>query len=276
MSDARARAARAAASKEAALDPAAQQAIERFARLMAQCGYGPQGVRKTFEAALAAHTGRTKHARFAKRLRELPDAPHLVTLWCATPDYVDERGIPRRLPARGPGPSVESLARRVNRSFDLDEVLRYLVRTRTVRKVGRNYALNRRWILLRGPSGPNRGRVIRTLGGMLRTLEHNLSAETDAQSWFELTAENPRFPVSQLPAFNRHLRRHGLGWLRKVDAFMRECEAARDPAEPTVWLGVGVHRFQQDLGEPNASRGPSAPRVSQPRPPRRRRRRRAR
>lgn len=271
MSAARARAAR-AASKEAALDPAAHEVIERFAHLMSQCGYGPHAVRKTFEAAMASSTGRTKRARSA--LRELPDAPHLVTLWCATPDYVDERGVPRRLRARGPGPSVESLARRVNRSFDLDEVLRYLVRTRTVRRVGRAYALNRRWILLRGLSGPNRGRVIRALSGMLRTLEHNLSAETDAQSWFELTAENPRFPVSQLGAFKQHLRRHGLGWLRKIDAFMRECEAARDPAEPTVWLGVGVHHFQQDLGEPNASRDPSAPHGSPSRLPKRRRRRR--
>src|SRR5256885_8010065 len=54
-----------------------------------------------------------------------------------------------RSAARGPGRSMEGLVRRVNRSLDLDEVLRYLVRTQTVRKVGRTYALNRRWILLR-------------------------------------------------------------------------------------------------------------------------------
>ena len=274
MSAARARAAR-VASKGVPLDPAAEEAIERFARVMAQCGYGAPAVRKFFEAAMASSGGRTKRGRAAQRLRELPDAPHLVTLWCSTPDYVDERGTPRRLPARGPGPSVESLARRVNRSFDLDEVLRYLLRTRTVRKVGGAYALNRRWILLRGVSGPSYGRVIRELAGMLRTLEHNLSAETDAQSWFEFTAENPRFPVSQLPAFDRRLRRVGLGCLRKLDVFMRECEAERDPTEPTVWLGVGMHRFQQDLRDPTPSRDPSNPQVSPSRPSKRRRRRRA-
>jgi hypothetical protein len=273
MSAARARAPR-AAFKDAPLDPAAEEAIERFARVLAQCGYPAPAVRKTFEAAMAGSAGRTKRARAAQRLRELPDAPHLVTLWCSTPEYVDERGTPRRLPARGPGPSIESLARRVNRSFDLDEVLRYLVRTRTVRKVGGAYALNRRWILLRGISGPTHGRVVRELAGMLRTLEHNMAAETDAQSWFEFTAENPRFPVSQLPAFNQRLRRVGLGCLRKLDVFMRECEAERDTTEPTVWLGVGMHRFEQDLRDPNPSRAPSAPRVSPSRPSKRRHRRR--
>ena len=124
MSAARARAAR-VASKGVLLDPAADEAIERFARVMAQCGYGAPAVRKSFEAAMASSAGRTKRGRAAQRLRELPDAPHLVTLWCSTPDYVDERGTPRRLPARGPGPSVESLARRVNRSFDLDELKPY-------------------------------------------------------------------------------------------------------------------------------------------------------
>jgi hypothetical protein len=133
-----------------------------------------------------------------------------------------------------------------NRSLDLDEVLRYLMRTHTVRKIGKTYALNRRWILLRGVSGSAHTRSIRGLVGMLRTLEHNLVSDADAKSWFEFTAENPRFPVSQLSAFDQLLRRTGLGCLRKLDVFMQECEAGRDPREPTVWLGVGMHHFQQD------------------------------
>ncbi len=259
---------------EVPLDAAAQEAIDRFARVMARCGYAAHAVAQAFEGAMAAIHGKTKRRR-PTGLRELPDAAHLVTFWCLSPDYVDEQGTPYPLAARGPGRSLEGLVRRVNRSLDLDEVLRYLVRTQTVRKVGRTYALNRRWILLRGVSGPTHSRMIRGLAGMLRTLEHNLSAETDAQSWFEFTAENPRFPVSQLPAFDRRLRRVGLGCLRKLDVFMQQCEAERDPTEPTVWLGVGMHRFQQDLRDPTPSRVPSDLRLSPSRPSKKRRRRRA-
>jgi len=222
---------------------------------------------------MAAIHGKAAHG-CTEGLRELPDAPHLVTLWCTSPDYVDEQGAPYPLSARGPGRSLERLVRRVNRSLDLEEVLRYLVRTQTVRKVGKTYALNRRWIFLRGVSGSAHARSIRGLVGMLRTLEHNLLADTDARSWFEFTAENPRFPVSQLTAFDRRLRRVGLGCLRKLDLFMQECEAERDPTEPTVWLGVGMHRFQQDLSGETLNRYKSAPDVSRHVPSARRRRRR--
>jgi hypothetical protein len=108
------------------------------------------------------------------------------------------------------------------------------------------YALNRRWVYLHGIPGYAQARSIRQLVGILRTLDHNL-ADTDAGGWFEFTAENQHFPVSQLPALEQRLRREGLGSLRKLDLFMQRCAAECDPAEPTVWIGVGMHRYQHEL-----------------------------
>lgn len=231
-------------AKGVPLDPAAYEAVERFARVLARCGFETSAIAEAFGLALAAsHADALPPPREAP---ELPQAPHLVTLWCSSPDYVDDDGTPLPLPARGSGRSVESLVRRVDRALDSTEVLQYLLRTRTVRKVRGRYVLSRRWIMLRGISGSAHSRSIRGLVGMLRTLEHNLLAESDARSWFEFTAENPRFPVSQLEAFDKLLRRIGLGSLRKLDLFMQHCEATRSPTEPTVWLGVGMHRFQQN------------------------------
>src|SRR5262249_23129722 len=106
----------------------------------------------------------------------------------------------------------------------------------------------------------------RGLVGMLRTLEHNLLADSDTHSWFEFTAENPRFPVSQLEAFDKLLRRSGLGTLRKLDLFMQHCEATRSPIEPTVWLGVGMHRSQQNGAALfSASQHPHRPKPRKPR-----------
>jgi hypothetical protein len=253
MSSTRARTKR-RALKAVPLDTAALEAIERFARVMARCGFAANSVAQAFERAMAAVHYKAAPVQSGPRLREIPEAPHLLTLWCSNPDYVDERGTPYRLPARGPRRSLEALVRRVNRSLDLDEVLRYLLRTNTIRKVGKMYALHRRWILLRGVHGSAHSRILRGLVGMLRTLEHNLVSRTDAGGWFEFTAENPRFPVSQLPAFEGRARREGLGLLRKLDLFMQACEAARDPAEPTIWLGIGMHRFQEDLTDPPSPR----------------------
>ncbi len=254
------------------LDEAAREAIERFARVMLRCGVAPKILSHAFMGALDAPAGTA--ARQNQGWQELAEAAHLVTLWCTSPDYVDERGAPRPLPARGRRGSLEALARRVSPSLNLDEVLYYLMKTQTLRKVGRTYALNRRWVYMHGLEGYAHTRSVRDLVGLLRTLEHNLCAPTD-DTWFEFSAENLHFPVSQLPALDKRMRREGLGCLRKLDLFMQQCEVERNPAEPTVWVGVDMHRFQQDLREPNPSRDRSASHVSPSRPSKTRHRRRA-
>jgi hypothetical protein len=248
-----------------ALDPSAYEAIEVFARVMVRCGFDTTAIAEAFGLALAAN--RNESLPPPQNTQELFGASHLVTLWRTSPEYVDDRGNPLPLPRRGSGRSLESLARRVDRTLDVAEVLKYLVRTRTVRKVGSRYVLNQRWIMLHGVSGAAHSHGLRVLVGRLRTLEHNLLAERNARGWFDFIAENPRFPASQLDAFDKLLRRTGLGWLRKLDLFMRHCEANRRPTEPTVWLGVGMHRFQHNT---SAVFGPPATKQRRRRSSRRR------
>jgi hypothetical protein len=236
---------------------------------MSRCGVARKALAKAFAGALAA-APTVKAGRRIEGLRELTEAAHVVTLWCSSPDYVDERGVPKRLPARGRRRSVESLARRACPHLHLDDVLKYLTKTQTVRKVGRAYRLNRRWVNVRGLEGYAHTRSVRALVNHLRTLEHNLCSPTDADSWFEFAVDNLEFPVSHLPAFDRRLRREGLGWLRKADLFMQQCAAERDPAEPTVWLGVDMHLFQHS---PGATRGRPDGSSSAQKPPTPRRRR---
>ena len=45
--------------------------------------------------------------------------------------------------------------------------------------------------------------------------------------------------------------------LRKLDLFMQQCADERNPAEPTVWVGVDMHRFQQDAPTHGARRNRS-------------------
>ena len=228
------------------LDAAAREAIQHFSRVMiVRCGYDAEAVAAAIAQAIEAC--RKELPTIPATLREIPEASHIVTLWGSNVDYVDEAGKPLPLPKRGEGKSIQALARQVNPSLDLEELVQYLLRTNTVTQAGDFYLLRQRWVMLRGIPGSAHGRSIRGLLGVLRTFEHNLLAESDARSWFEFMAENPHFPASKLSAFDKLLRRLGLGMLRKLDAFMRHCEAHREPNEPTVWLGVGSYRFQHDI-----------------------------
>jgi hypothetical protein len=81
---------------------------------------------------------------------------------------------------------------------------------------------------------------------MLRTLEHNGLPKSRASGWFEAFAENPRFPVSRLPAFEKRLRRFGNRTLLQLDAEMHRRETARKPNERTIRLGVGMYQFEYE------------------------------
>ena len=242
---------RARRSNGSPLDPTAYEAIECFARVMVRCGFDTGAIAEAFGQALAA--SRNEFLPPPKNVRELHEASHLVTLWRTSPDYVDELGNPLPLPMRGSGRSLESLTRLVNPTLNPAEVLKYLTHTHTVRKVRGRYVLNRRWVMLRGVSGAAHSHAMRVLVGKLRTVEHNLVADSDARSWFDFTTENARFPVSQLEALDQLLRRSGLGWMRKLDIFMRHCEVNRRPTEPTVWVGVDMYRFQHNTSAVFAS-----------------------
>src|ERR1700753_3902357 len=107
-------------------------------RAFIRYGYMPRDITKEF----AAHGRRLSRA--AKRPRqETPtkddDWVQVLTLWTMDPEYVDERGNPRVLRARGAAPSLEALVRRVDSKGTTQNVCRNLIRTGAARKVGTKY-----------------------------------------------------------------------------------------------------------------------------------------
>jgi hypothetical protein len=84
---------------------------------------------------------------------------------------------------------------------------------------------------------------------MLRTLEHNGRPKRLARGWFEVFAENPRFPAEARAAFDSRLDRRGMEFLQAIDDDMHRRELARKPGEATVRIGVGVYRFEDEVGD---------------------------
>ncbi len=227
------------------LDVAALEAIHHFSRVMiVRCGYDSEAV----DAAMknAVRVSRRDVPTKPGSLREIPEASHIATLWHSNVEYVDANGKPLPLPLRGKEKSIEALTKQINPNLDLEELANYLLRTNTVDLIGEKYVLRQPWVMLRGIPGSAHDRSMRGLLGALRTYEHNLMASSDEESWFEFMAETPQFPISKLSDFDKLLRRLGIALLRRLDAYMRHCEAGCAPGEPTVWLGVGTYHFQHD------------------------------
>jgi hypothetical protein len=226
------------------LDSRALEAVERFVRVLTRCGCAPDDIgNEVLKSCCKVPKSRAPKAMAA--LRERDDASHVLTLWFSDPAYLDRRGAPLPLPLRGAGGSLETLALRVDPKLDAREVLRYLVRRGALRRVRTRYVPKDRVLSLRGAGGPENLSHLRGLLGMLRTLEHNAQPKRRVAGWYEVFAENPRFPVSARAAFDKRLRVLGNKLLYQIDADMHRRERTRKKGERTVRIGVGVYRFEE-------------------------------
>ena len=227
------------------MDPRAIEAIELFVRLLARCGYEPGAVMQQVHRAFELVPRRWANEAQAAP-REISDATHVLTVWFSDPSYLDQAGMPRPLPLRG-YPSLETLVSSIDRRLDADEVLAYLIKGRALRRLGSRYAPRGRELSLRGVRGPNEFRNLRGLLAMLRTFEHNNRPRRQARGWFEFSAENPRIPKRACRKFDAFVGVRAKRLLYDIDSELRRLELTCKPGEPTVRLGTGVYRFEEDL-----------------------------
>jgi hypothetical protein len=255
------------------LDATVDEAMERFVRVLVRRGVSQRTVQRAFRRAWL-HIPRDAAEHNRRASRELIDVGHVLTLWFGDPFYVDARGDPLRLPLRGPAPSLASLVQHVDPTLNVTQVLKCLIRADAVRRIGSRYSPRSRAVAFRGTGAPLHARNLRALLGLLRTLEHNLGPKGSAPAWFEYVAENPRFPVGAREPFDARLREDAMTFVLSQDSRMLNHERKAKPSEPTVRMGVGVFRFEEEvLPGPGATSRTKRPRLGRNRMKGRRRRR---
>jgi hypothetical protein len=233
--------------------------MERFVRVLVRRGVSQRTVQRAFRRAWL-HVPRDAAEHNRRASRELVDVGHVLTLWFGDPFYVDARGDPLRLPLRGPAPSLASLVQHIDPTLNVTQVLKCLIRADAVRRIGNRYLPRSRAVAFRGTGAPLHARNLRALLGLLRTLEHNLGPKGSAPPWFEYVAENPRFPVGAREPFDARLREDAMTFLLSEDSRMLNHERKAKPGEPTVRMGVGVFRFEEEVlpssGAPSRTKRP--------------------
>jgi hypothetical protein len=232
-------------------------AVDCFVRILARCGLTPEeiiaAVRDACERIPASWAARARRLK-----REIPEAPHVLTVWFSDAAYLDAGGKPRPLPLEGSSISVASLVRSVGRQVDPREVLAYLVRSGDVRRKGKHYVPRMRGVLLRGVRGPDYFHTLHVLTNFLGTLEHNLRPRHTVPGRFERFVVNPHFPVSQLEPLYTFLQRQGEEVLPRVDLYMHQREKMCQPGERTVRVGFGIYIFEDPVS-PRADTAPEDP-----------------
>ncbi|HXY95569.1 MAG TPA: hypothetical protein VEH00_01260, partial [Steroidobacteraceae bacterium] len=130
-------------------------------------------------------------------------------------------------------------------------VLNYLIRSGAIRRQGRRYIPRFRGLVIQGARGPDHFHALRmvtlhSLTNMLATLEHNLLVKPPARRWFTRSTWNRQFPVREREALDKYVARLGKDMIYRLDAYMLRREVSRRPGEPTMQVGVAVHRWEED------------------------------
>lgn len=154
----------------AALQSVAQELCQIMVSAMTETGLSRQAQSEAFGRALS---GKKRSGRVAKMLLERSHAvADLLSYWQKNERYIDKEGLPRVLPIRGRGTTLERLARQFVPDMSVSEVVTAIVRHgEVVRMPGDRVALVGT-IMLVTPSTPeltlaavtlNAERLIRTI-----------------------------------------------------------------------------------------------------------------
>jgi hypothetical protein len=226
--------------------------LERLARILVGTGHSPRELSREFRE-ICSRLKEPDTRWDPAQLTYLWDLPHVISFWHSDPQYIDSRGVPIPLSLRGRGASLCALIERVLPGENPNAVLRSLIKFKSIRRRGKLYVPRARHFTY--PTASGRVHGLTALLGMLRTVERNVAGGRKSTPILERTALNPRFPVSELPAFHRRLRAAAAEILWSLDGDMRRREAAHRGG-PRVRLGVGIFAFE---GPPPGSTMPKRP-----------------
>lgn len=175
------------------------------------------------------------------------DATRLLSGWHQDPDFLDESGQARPLPAEGAGLSFAELCRRYAGDIPATTMMKELKRVGAVEETPDGLLAARRryympiqfdtqWIM-------NAGSVFADLGD---NINHNLISDADNPSRFLGRASEESIDASAVPEFNAFVENHGQRFLEQVDEWLAAHRSNKSvPAGGgQVRLGTGLFLIQ--------------------------------
>jgi hypothetical protein len=227
---------------------------------VARDDYGIQG-RPTNNSRVAMMTGlsRREVAKVRDRLLdgdEAADSLHgnqisrILTGWHVDPDFRDDKGQPKDLPATGSSGSLSTLIKRYAGDLPHGAIRKEMVQRQLIEELssGEFRVLKRDYVY--SELDPE---IIRRMGTALHdhgaTLEHNLNEDRSTAARFEAIADNSKLSRRAIVAFQKLVEAKGLSFLEEMDAWLssHEIDQTSDTDKHSVRLGVGVYLIYDEI-----------------------------
>ena len=181
--------------------------------------------------------------------QSLNTASRVLSGWHLDVEFLDERGQPRMLGEKGPGPSLAGLLRRYAGDIPTTALVKELVRAGSIERLADGqYRVVRRYYMPRAADGESIVRAGHVLSDLATTVEYNLSRRAADPSRFEGRAQSLRVDARQLPAFRAFLEREGQGFLERVDDWLSAHEVHPEDRDAVPQrIGAGVYAIHSLL-----------------------------
>jgi hypothetical protein len=217
-----------------------QEILKNLANMLMMSGYNGEDLAKEF-ASICRRLSARRSTRSGKRSSKI-DHMHVISHWYRDPDYLDSVGKPRKLVFAGAQPSLTRLIARVLPDTLPRGVLDSLLQLGAVRQTGRRYEPTGTHVNFDGDRAHWAYWNMKALHSVLQNMVHNLS-NAEGRRYLAMAAINPRFPVSELPAFHARISRRALRLLNDIDASMQRLEVS-GRRDRTTEAGVFVFSFE--------------------------------
>jgi hypothetical protein len=220
-----------------------QEILNNLASMLMMGGCSAEDLAQEFATVCRQLSAR--HSTESESRSSKIDHIHVISHWYRDPDYLDSAGKPRNLAFAGAQPSLTRLISRVLPGVPPRSVLDSLLELGAVRHRGGRYEPTGVEVNFDGNRAHWAYWNTKALHSVLQNMVHNLSS-TEGPLYLAKAAINPRFPVSQLPAFHARMKRGALRFLNDIDASMQRLEVS-GWQEQTIETGVLVFSFENPI-----------------------------
>ena len=173
----------------------------------------------------------------------------VIYRWQRSPDYIDDDGHPKKIPARGRAPSLESLFKEVGRSDYFKLGLKHLREVGRVKKTSGNLYFPCAEVSIFQDLSPELVELLaQTINRVVETVHHNTSLKNKkAVRLVERVTLVPDLPRKEVPAFKLFAREQGGALINTMNDWLErrrgEDIPRRSKAEGRVTAGLHVFAF---------------------------------
>jgi hypothetical protein len=172
---------------------------------------------------------------------------HVIYLWQRTPNYLDDSGTPKAIPAFGQAPSIESLFRDVKRATYLKRGIDDLLSLKRIRRTSRGRFVPCSEVTIVPGLTPELVELLtQTINRLVATVLHNTSQRDGGTvRLVERVTTVPDLPSKQLRAFKIFAREQGGALINTMNEWLESRRGSRKARAPRTskHSTAGLHVF---------------------------------